>query len=422
MQAVGLRSGVLLAVLVLAACAWTTAARPVCRMNIQGTGSRAVSNASLVCTGGTITAVADKSLLGPFTSGFRGVEWDQGRCGGSNCLLTICGNTTAKFVQSSMKNLNATDTLTGIACVIDNSVVSFEQSIFASNMAENGTLHVRDTTRVALLNTNVIGNLAFGGNPDSMYYREEPWNGKGAGAGLHVRGFAEVTLSGTNISSNIASSFGVGIWTEGNARVVMSNSNVHNNSAGMHGGGLYATDLATVLILNYSTFSNNRAKKDGGGGVYANGNASITVANSSTFSNNNAGSGGGGAYAGGNARIIVANNSTFSSNSAERGGGAYASSRASIMVTNSSTFSHNNAFDGGGAYADQMASITVTNSSTFINNSAANGGGLKCREYSICQVVDSYICHHMVAGFGAGLSIGDAVEILIRNSTLMFNR
>eukprot|EP00877_Chromochloris_zofingiensis_P000442 jgi/Chrzof1/10399/Cz04g40150.t1 len=86
-QDLGLRGGLLLVVLALGACASTAAAAtPVCRMNIQGTGGRAggraVRNASLVCSGGTITAAADRSILGPFTSGFRGVVWDEGGCGG----------------------------------------------------------------------------------------------------------------------------------------------------------------------------------------------------------------------------------------------------------------------------------------------------------------------------------------------------
>eukprot|EP00877_Chromochloris_zofingiensis_P008202 jgi/Chrzof1/3635/Cz13g03080.t1 len=598
MQDVCLPGSLLRVVLVLAA--WTAAATPVCQMNIQGTGGRAVRSASLVCEGGTITAAADKSLLAAFVSGFQGVVWDKGGCGRSKCLLTICGNTTAKFDRSSIKNLNASESLVGILCVIDDSVVSFEQSMFASNTAVNGTLHIRDRARVAFLNSEVVRNIGFGSNTHSFTKeiingciinttQTQEWNGKGAGAGIHAGGFAQVTLSGTHMSSNKASSNGGALWVEGNAKAIISNSTIHNNSAGLNGGGLHAKDLAMVLIANYSTFSSNIA--DNGGGAYAGGNASITVANSSTFSknranyngggacaqsnanitvinsstfsNNNALNGGGaianesasiivahrstfsnnsascdgggahandsaiimvansstfsnnsalkggggaladgnacltvvnsssfsnnsavlhgggfyangkasitivnnstltnnsaredggGAYANGNARITVANNSTFSNNSADNnGGGAYAYANASIIITNSSTFSSNSAHgrDGGGAYANGNASITVANSSTFSNNSAdnngggacaygtarimvahsstfgnnnaSNGGGLNCQVDSTCQVLDSYIYHHTVAGVGAGLRLGDNAKALIQNSTMMFN-
>eukprot|EP00877_Chromochloris_zofingiensis_P008141 jgi/Chrzof1/3580/Cz13g01060.t1 len=295
--------------------------------------------------------------------------------------------------------------------------------------------------------------MAFGGNMRVLNDNHQVWNGKGAGAGLHVRGFAEVTLFETEVSSNLASRDGGGLYTEGDARVVMSNGTFSNNHAVGYGGGTYANGNASITVGNGSIFSGNRA--DYGGGVYADGNASISVANSSTLSHNGATHGGGvyadgnarimvgssstfshngailnelegwggGAYAGGFASITVTNNSTFSDNRATYGGGVYAEGNASITVGNSSTFSNNSAIkDGGGVYADGSASIMVGNSSTFSNNTASNGGGLSCQLNSTCELLDSYICHHTVAGVGAGLSIRDNVTALIRHSTLLFNR
>eukprot|EP00877_Chromochloris_zofingiensis_P011015 jgi/Chrzof1/6167/Cz17g14020.t1 len=355
--------------------------------------------------------------------GFRGVVWDKGWCGGSKCLLTICGNTTAKFVQSSLKDVNATDSLKGIVCISDHSDVRFEQSIFASNTAVNGTLHVGDAAKVALVDSKVIGNMAFGGNfwvANDVY---QPWNGKGAGASLHVRGFAQVTLSGTAVSSNMASRRGGGLYTEGNARVIMSNSTVYNNSALEDGGGLYAKDLAIVVVANYSTFSNNLAGGYGGG-VSANGYASIMVANSSAFSNNHANGGGGGAVAWGNASITVANSSSFSSNSADWGGGSHAWANASITVANSNTFINNSAGqNGGGAYAGHNASITVANSSTFNNNSAGqDGGGASASGNASITVANRSTFSNNSAGRkGGGVDVWGSASITVTNSSTFNN-
>lgn len=206
------------------------AAPPACHMNIQGTGGRSVSQASLECTGGTITAAAHTALLGPYLGGFRGVVWDDKGCGATDCLLTLCGNTTASFLNSVVANVNSLETLQGIICIVGNSNVSFEGSLFAYNSAINGTLHVRNNAKVSLVRSVVTGNAATGVTliaNGTVQYRER----KGTGAGIYLTGTAQLEMSSCTVSNNTASHSGGGLWAEDSAAISVSNTTFDNNKA-----------------------------------------------------------------------------------------------------------------------------------------------------------------------------------------------
>lgn len=146
-----------------------------------------------------------------------------------------------------------------------------------------------------------------------------------AAAGGAIYNLGTLTLSGSTVSSNVASGYGGGIENEGT--LTMSASNVSGNSAGYSGGGILNDSMLTV--------TNSTVQSNTGDGIYNGGTATVSGSNLSYNT-----SGGGGAIY--NAGTLAISGSTLSYNTAVTNGGGIDGSGTGLTI-DGTTLSNNTA-------------------------------------------------------------------------------
>jgi hypothetical protein len=212
-----------------------------------------------------------------------------------------------------------------------------------------------------------------------------------------------LTIEGnTQISGNQTSSPGGGILNSGT--LTISDSTISGNTAYV-GGGIY-NELGSTLTVIGSVIKQNQASTSGYGGGIS--NRGDLILQDSFVHQNTASLGGGIANFQALGASMIITNSTFSENSAGSGGAIY--SEYPTTITNS-TFSGNTAANGGAiynfttAYANETTTGQVTvASSTFVNNTLSNNGnGSLALQHSI---VAGAVCSGTITDGGGNLSTG----------------
>jgi len=99
-----------------------------------------------------------------------------------------------------------------------------------------------------------------------------------------------VSIGSSTLTYNYSWDKGAGVYLKGQADVAITRSVISNNQADDHGGGLYQSD--GELTIDTSTFDSNSSDKDGGG-IYLRDTTDITA---SSFDNNKSYDDGGGLY------------------------------------------------------------------------------------------------------------------------------
>jgi LPXTG-site transpeptidase (sortase) family protein len=259
------------------------------------------------------------------------------------------------------------------------------QANAAANTATYRVFHVASTGVLTLNDVTVRhgrcnGSCAGGGGFASI------------GGGLLTEG--EVTINGSTIAYNTASTFGGGIYHSYQyfEKLTINNSLLSNNTATQNGG---AINTNGILEINASTFSNNTAFD--GGAIYKIGSGAFDLTGSTftfnstvddgsaiffwmasdasisdtEFTQNSAGDAG---AVHSDASSPTLNRVTFDSNTAGFGGGGMANYLGSTSTVTNSTFTANSALYGGGMYNYYASSPVLTNL-TFSGNAAANSGG-----------------------------------------------
>ena len=195
---------------------------------------------------------------------------------------------------------------------------------------------------------------------------------------LLITGDSDVTMSGVTIRFGKASGIvcdpdgsGGGIYKH-NGNLTITDTNVTSNVADCNGGGIYKK--SGDLIVTGGAFTGNMATGDGGAIYISSGTGDIR---NSTFSGNRAGDDGGAIE---NLGALSISNSTFTSNSADGDDGGAIENFGTGDIINSAFTSNTAADDGGALRSKTGATLTVTNS-TFTSNSAlgtaADGGAIK---------------------------------------------
>lgn len=144
----------LLGVVVLLQQQTHVAARATCKLHMEGFGSaQGIKSAQLSCSGGTITASAHPVLLANFTRTFSGVRWsNDSDCGifTTECLLTVCGDTSATFPSAVVRNVNVSQNIGRLLCLGGSSNSTFEAALFEGNAcrpisvrSDSVSLHIR---------------------------------------------------------------------------------------------------------------------------------------------------------------------------------------------------------------------------------------------------------------------------------------
>ena len=113
-----------------------------CKLEIQGSGEG--MEASMVCTGGRLSAAFNQTLLGSSVDGI-----DQGGCpdivssifSQYRCLITFCNETVVIFEQPAVRGVRRDQDLTpddpgnAILCASENASVTINRGNFAHNSA-----------------------------------------------------------------------------------------------------------------------------------------------------------------------------------------------------------------------------------------------------------------------------------------------
>ena len=293
---------------------------------------------------------------------------------------TISGNTTTSGgkgggVSSSNGGLTVTN-----STISGNSVESGGGGIFSYNgtvTVTNSTLsnNIANSQGGAMYaysgNLNITGSTLSGNTaPGSAF------SGLGGRAAAILTNYANVSLTNSTVSNNIANDKAGAISTEyGN--VTLTDSTLSGNTAGTDGGAI-STRYGTISLTD-STLSGNTAGTDGGAISTRYGTISLT---DSTLSGNTASTEGGAIST--SYGTINLTNSTLSGNTAGTQGGAIYTDYGNVNLTNS-TLSGNTATSYGGAisfvnnynYSTKYSnSISIMNSTISGNTSNAAGGGI----------------------------------------------
>ena len=313
-----------------------------------------------------------------------------------NATINFAAGVTGTIeVSTPLPQLNRIITINGPGA----NLLAVNGQGLVSNIFEviNGTATISGLTVTGVDNTlssNVITSAILNAGTCTVTGCVITGNKNEAGPGGGIANLSNLTISGSTISGNSASTVGGGIWTSIQGTATVTNCTISNNTAGTFGGGVSVFKSAT---LTGCTFSGNVAPSGADVDNYV---ADTQISNCS-FSGGKATTFGGSIQTYG--ATLELDNSTISGSSAPQGG-AINQVLGSTAITNS-TLAGNSATGIGGAIADSNGTLTVTDS-TIVGNSAAPGGGGGIQFISSGQTIDGSI---IAGNTGSDLSPGGNV-------------
>ena len=154
----------------------------------------------------------------------------------------------------------------------------------------------------------------------------------GNGGALHVSAVVTTTISGGNVTGNLARREGGGLWNQTGSTMTASNVKIDNNIAKGNGttfggGGIFVNGGNVIVTTSSITNNSSTGAAGNGGGVHVKtGSASITT---TTISGNSSAANGGGIFS--NAALNV-NASTVANNTALVNGGGISNTSASVPM------------------------------------------------------------------------------------------
>lgn len=159
--------------------------------------------------------------------------------------------------------------------------------------------------------------------------------------------YANLTLSNSTVSGNVAGSNGGGIFAGLGVSLTLTNSTISDNLTGGGNGGGIAAAFGTITLIN-STVSGNSAVPppntplpNTGGGIYIKG-GHLTLTNS-TLSANTANYYGGGIYSTSNGHVTLTNSTVSANTATRRRGGGISLALGSTLVVNNAIVAGNSA-------------------------------------------------------------------------------
>jgi len=222
----------------------------------------------------------------------------------------------------------------------------------------------------------------------------------GGGIKVSSSGFYESTLTGNEVTYNVAANRGAGIAAMEGIIVIQGNYIAYNECTGIgyagYGGGIYmvpdtiqsVTDNVichnsaisgggVYLFGVYGTLSGNQiynnVAQTTGGGFYCTGGASFLFDNDIVSNQTINGSGGGG-YLSGDYQYVWSN--IFSGNSAYSGAGLYIGGGSDLNFLDNEISFNTAAYSGGGLFLEGWNVQENFHDNTIRNNSAVTGGGI----------------------------------------------
>ncbi len=280
---------------------------------------------------------------------------------------------------------------------------------------EGGGLRLLSSASVMLANSSVSGNSAL------------------LAGGMAAGNIGLLTVTGTTISDNTASTRAGGVFLWGTSDVTFTNSIISNNTAqSQGGGGGLNMQNTSIARLNGVTISGNRAQgiSQHGGGIFAGAGTQIVMTNGSIVGNESEAGWGAGLYAFTN--VVTLTDVTVRSNTASSSGvgaGLTVLDNATLTITGGS-IRENRAIGGSGGGVFLRASTAHIQNVGFVENMADHqGGAMQVLGASTLNVSNSTFTVNRTAlipgvlnsGVGGALSIFDATVTTISNSVFTAN-
>ncbi len=365
-----------------------------------------VGGAVLITSGGTVT-LDNVNVIGNDAVGDAAEEGGGGifnRSGSLNILGGSFRNNTASGASGS-----------GGGLFSQSGDVVIRRTEFTGNVANRAGGGIELGTGSLVLSDVMLGGLsAAAGNVAGPAGSASPGNG----GGLHVTGgdaFTSITISNSQILSNVAASEGGGLWNQAGVRMTVSGQTTiaGNRAAGASntegGGGIF--NNGGTLLISDSDVRNNAATGDaGGGGGIASDGGTVSIDSSLIAGNFAAGpnGSGGGLLAIGTAQLNVIE-TEISGNVASRAGGGIELATDPTMTTALTLI--------GVALNENNAGV-VDNEATAA--APGNGGGLHVTGQGNSLIIDSDVSGNQAAREGGGLW-NDSGTMTIENTSVGFN-
>ena len=285
----------------------------------------------------------------------------------------------------------------------------------AINGPGSGTLRVTGTSNRIFDVGNIVApdqavsinglTLAKGGVADGGAIRNS-LNGANA---------AELTVSDSVLTGNVATDQGGAIYSDGGS-LTISGTTLRGNSSADYGGALFVDstdgDQPTELTIQNSTFSQNHSGDDGGAFYLAGVNARSLVTRTTVTGNTANEDGGGAVFGYGTGNSFLLTESTFSNNSAPEGagGGFWVLGPAAASTIADTTVTGNLGDYGGGIaiYNDEDAPVNIVDSTIVGNESIDAGGGVY--QYGADAANTTTISSSIVQGNEAGTTGPDLAQ------------
>ena len=256
------------------------------------------------------------------------------------------------------------------AIYLDSSSAEIVDSDFFNNSTtgNGGAINVNDSNSSLVVNNSIFDQNTAGGN-----------------GGAIMISSGEVTISGSEFTSNVSQSdtYGGGAIYGTGSTISISNTLFDANSA-TNGGAIAIYSNSSLTVSGITAYSNSASFN--GGFIYIR-NSSMNTANNASNSIIGAENKGNTAQYGGAISVSVSssnwssttqlNNFNISYNESTVAGGAvYVNGSSTTFDISNSLLSHNSSVAGGAMYFDSQTSVGLTNTSFSYNSSANNGGAI----------------------------------------------
>ena len=323
----------------------------------------AMNNGGMIFQTGSDLTIKDSRLSNAFAFGDGGGIYFNG---GTSASMTIFGTTagTAQYMD-----------------IVNNYTLNGNGAAIYMTTAADLNIY----SQQLLYGVNISSNTAFNGSGGAIYFINSN--------NINIGSIAP-TVNNVFLSLNYAGVSGGAIYMTGSADLNMYlNVYFSNNNAVQSGGALYMINSGNTTMNKNITFADNCAFNGSGGAMYFENDKDINITYLA-LANNFAG----GYYTG----AVKTYNTTTST-----GGGIYVKNSGNVALTDVDAYDNLATFDGGALYIeDNIASnLTIMSSGFYRNFSGA----------------DASVSGHGGAGYGGGVCVTLAADVLLVNTTFGYN-
>lgn len=258
-------------------------------------------------------------------------------------------------------------------------------------------------------------------------------NSSESAGGVSVASGSTLKMTGGNISSNTSTKNGGGIYTNGTTElngVIVGGKNAGNTttSTGGYGGGVYV-DASGTFTMTGGNISANIATSYGGG-IYSKGTTElhgVTVGGQDAGNTTTSTGGYGGGICVYSGTTTVTDGTSITYNTCGYGGGVRVEKDGTFIMTGGNISSNTSKYSGAGICTRgtiELHGVTVGgqnagNTTTY--SSGGNGGGIRVVAGTTTVTDDTNISYNTDTGNGAGVSVNTGATFIMTGGNISSN-